>query len=50
MCLRMCDDRLCQDCEDTNRAASEGRARRDDHDAETNSATPGTSATTDVNV
>ena len=49
VCLRMCDDRLCQDCEDTNRAASEGRAR-DDHDAETNSATPGTSATTDVNV
>ena len=51
MCFRMCDDRLCQDCNDTNRAASEGRAR-DDHDAETNSATPGTSttSTTDVNV
>ena len=37
--LRMCDDRLCQDCDDTNRDASEGRAR-DDHDAETNSAAP----------
>ena len=48
VCLRMCDDRLCEDCNETNRAASEGRVR-DDHDAETNSATPGTSTTTDVN-
>ena len=49
VCLRMCDDRLCEDCNDTNRAASEGRAR-DDHDAETNAATPCTSTTTsDVN-
>ena len=49
VCLRMCDDRLCEDCNDTNRAASGGRAR-DDDDAEINSATPGTSTTTDVNV
>ena len=39
--LRMCDDRLCQDCDDTNRAASEGRARANhcSRDAEINSAT-----------
>ena len=49
VCLRMCDDRLCEDGNDTNRAASGGRAR-DDDDAEINSATPGTSTTTDVNV
>ena len=49
VCLRMCDDCLCEDCNDTNRAASGGRAR-DDDDAEVNSATPGTSTTTDVNV
>ena len=49
VCLRMCDDCMCRKCDDTNRAASEGRAR-DDHDAQTNSATPGTSPTTDVNV
>ena len=49
--LRMCDDRLCQDCDDTNRAASEGRARADhcSRDAEINSATSVTNGTTDVN-
>ena len=47
----MCDDRLCQDCDDTNRAASEGRARADhcSRDAEINSATTVTNGTTDVN-
>ena len=27
--LRMCDDRLCQDCDNLNRAVSEGRACAD---------------------
>ena len=38
--LRICDDRLCQDCDDLNRAACEGRACADQcSDAETESAT-----------
>ena len=47
--LRMCDDRLCQDCDDTNRAASEGRARADhcSRDEGINSATTVTNGTTD---
>ena len=41
--LRICDDRLCQDCDDLDRAACEGRACADQcSDAETESATTAT--------
>ena len=44
--LRICDDRQCQDCDDLNRAACEGRACADQcSDAETESATTSTTAT-----
>ena len=41
MSLRMCDDRLCDECDDLNRAALEGRAcaDRSSRDAENSSAT-----------
>ena len=47
MSLRMCDDRLCDECDDLNRAALEGRAcaDRSSRDAENSSATRPTQAT-----
>ena len=45
--LRICDDRLCQNCDDLNRAACEGRACADQcSDAETESATTTSTSTT----
>ena len=51
MSLRMCDDRLCQECDDLNRAASEGRACADQssRDAKNSSATRPTQATGTLN-
>ena len=51
MSLRMCDDRLCDECDDLNRAASEGRACADQssRDAENSSAARPTQATGTLN-
>ena len=48
MTLHICDDRLCQDCDDLNRAAFEGRAcaEQSTDDAETQSAPAATTGTT----
>ena len=48
MTLHICDDRLCQDCDDLNRAAFEGRAcaEQSRDDAETQSAPAATTGTT----
>ena len=51
MSLRLCDDRLCDECDDLNIAASEGRACADQssRDAENSSATRPTQATGTLN-